>query len=109
MVTGRWRRAVLVVAAAALPVLFATAATPGEPARGPLPLVYLSGLDDHLLPAYESVPLYDSPAGRVIAAAPVGTLAQVHAVQGEWLEVTSLRPMCGGGSPTSTCAVSCTW
>lgn len=88
MLSGRWRRAGLAVVAAALPVLLATAASSSEPGRTTLPVVYLSGLDDHLLPAYEYVPLYDSPAGRIIAAAPAGTLAQVQAEQGEWLEVT---------------------
>ena len=88
MVTGRWRRTGLAVAAAALPVLFATAASSGGPERGPLPVVYLSGLDDHLLPAYDAVPVYDSPGGRVTATAPAGSLARVNAERGEWLDVS---------------------
>jgi hypothetical protein len=84
---------VLIVAAAALPIAFASR----PEASGRLPLVYISGLDDHLLPAYPTVPLHDSPGGAVIAAAPADTLAWVHAERGEWLDVSLVSPAAGRG------------
>jgi hypothetical protein len=65
---------------------------PGGPA-GPGPdgapvLVYVSGLDDHLLDAYTTVPLHSGPDGPVVAGVPAGTLVWVHPGTGAWVEVT---------------------
>lgn len=75
------------VAAAGLLMAATLSALSTEPAAGPLPVVYVSGLDDHLLPAYESVPVHESPGGRVIGFTPVDVLARVHGEKGEWLDI----------------------
>ncbi|QSB14631.1 hypothetical protein JQS43_24735 [Natronosporangium hydrolyticum] len=60
----------------------------GEPAPPPpAALVYLSGLDQHLLPAYETVPVHAEPGGPVVTSVPAGSLAWVHDQAGGWLEV----------------------
>jgi hypothetical protein len=53
---------------------------------GPV-LVYLSGLDDHHLEAYETVSLHRDPGGLVVAQAPTDSLAWAHDQAGGWLEV----------------------
>jgi hypothetical protein len=50
-------------------------------------LVYLSGLDDHLYPVRETVPLHHEPDGTVVGDAPVDVLAWVNSEAGGWLEV----------------------
>jgi hypothetical protein len=50
-------------------------------------LVYLSGLDDHLYPVRETVPLHNEPDGPIVGHAPVDVLAWVRGEAGEWLEV----------------------
>lgn len=57
---------------------------PSTPSR---PLVYVSGLDDHLLPERDTVPLHSAPDGPVVAHVPVDTLAWVRGGRGEWIEV----------------------
>lgn len=55
-------------------------------------LVYVSGLDDHLLPAHDTVPVHREPGGPMVAEAPVDVLAWVHGVAGEWLDVALAEP-----------------
>lgn len=50
-------------------------------------LVYLSGLDDHLLDAHDTVPMYRRPGDDPIAEVPTDTLAWAYAESGEWVEV----------------------
>lgn len=83
---------VAVAAAGVLVAAALTALSPGPAAAGPLPVVYVSGLDDHLLPAYETVPVHESPGGRVVGFTPVDTLARVHGEKGEWLDVELVGP-----------------
>lgn len=91
----RHRRAVAAAGALLLVVVSAPACRtadedahgPEGPVRQPV-LVYLSGLDDHHLEAYESVPLHHLPGGVVAARAPVDALAWAHDQTGGWLEIT---------------------
>lgn len=50
-------------------------------------LVYLSGLDDHLLPERDAVPLHDRPQGQVTGYAPVDSLAWASQRSGAWLAI----------------------
>lgn len=86
--------AVIALVSVPLGVLTVAAVTDREPS-GPLPLVYVSGLDDHLLDAYRTVPLHAEPGGEVIAQAPVDSLARVHAEDGQWLDVELVAPAAG--------------
>jgi len=55
-------------------------------------LVLVSGRDDHGFVASASVPLVDRPGGtRGIGLIADGTLARVHDVDGQWLEVEALE------------------
>jgi hypothetical protein len=60
----------------------------GNVADRPAALVYISGYDDHLLPAYETVPLYREPGGPAVADVPTDSLAWAHDEAGEWVEVS---------------------
>ena len=53
------------------------------------PLVYVSGLDDHLLPATDEIAVHDAVGGVVTGHVPAGTLVWVHDEQGEWLDVAT--------------------
>ena len=77
-------RAAAVAVALALVVLACSPEEPSGPAR---PLVYVSGLDDHLLPARSTVPVHSAPEGPVIAEVPVDVLAWARGSRGEWVEV----------------------
>jgi hypothetical protein len=90
----RHRRPGAGVAACLLALAAASAACAGgedtgaaDAVRQPV-LVYLSGLDDHHLHAYDTVPLHREPGGEAIAHAPTDTLAWAHNETGGWLEVT---------------------
>jgi hypothetical protein len=85
----------VLVAAVLVTALLTTRSSPH--ADDPVALVYVSGLDDHLLPAYATVPLHDGPGGRVIAQVPVDTFAWVHGEQGEWLDVSLAEAGAGRG------------
>ena len=99
---GRTACRTVVAVAGAAALLVGTACTTGGTAPGGTPagagpvvrpveqgpvLVYVSGLDDHLLEAYETVPLHRAPDGPVVAAVPTGVLAWAHHQSGGWLEV----------------------
>ncbi|GAA2155302.1 hypothetical protein GCM10009844_42210 [Nocardioides koreensis] len=58
-------------------------------------LVLVSGRDDHGMVALDQVPLYDAPeGGHRVATVHDGTLAEVLAVDGQWLQVRAVE----GGS-----------
>lgn len=98
---NRWRlgtaagAAALLVGAAAIgfddgpgaPATVDAAATSVEPR-----LVLVSGRDDHGMVATDRVPLYDGPAGdREVAWVHDGTLVEVLATDGQWLQVRAVE------------------
>jgi hypothetical protein len=58
-------------------------------------LVWVSGLDGHLLHAHHTVPLHAAPDGPVIAELATEALVWAEAEAGEWIQIT----LAGGGSP----------
>jgi hypothetical protein len=100
------RRGLALAAATAVLVGGASVACGGDQGGGAdgeqRRLVYVSGLDDHLLPAYDTVPVHREPGGPVVAESPVDVLAWVHGRAGEWLEVALAEPgPAGGAAPAS--------
>lgn len=87
--------------AAGCALLLACACLPGEPAEPTRPVVLVSGLDDHFLPALEEVPLHARPGGPVTGTIPAGSLARATEVRGEWVKITALEahPHGGGTAP----------
>jgi hypothetical protein len=93
---GPRRRAVALTAGALVVLIGLSAPRLGGPSLGEqppeppsdAPLVYLSGLDEHMQPAYATVPVYDRPEGQAVASAPAGSLAWVHTEASGWLEVS---------------------
>lgn len=74
------------------------AAAPVDAAAGPVEprLVLVSGRDDHGLVVSHRVALYDAPEGdRQVATVHDGTLAEVLATDGQWLQV---RPVEGASA-----------
>lgn len=69
-------------------VVGVTAANTGSE-REERPLVYVSGLDDHLLPAADEVAVHEAVGGAVTGHVPADTLVWVHDEQGEWLDVAT--------------------
>lgn len=77
-----------VAAGAAVILLGLWVSTDGDDQAGQQrSLVYLSGLDDHLLDARDTVPMYRRPGDDPIAEVPADTLAWAYAESGEWVEV----------------------
>jgi hypothetical protein len=74
---------VAVVAAVATLVFVLVLTTAGERR----PVVYVSGLDDHLVEARHEVPLHASAGGAEIGRVPVDTLVRALDEQGGWLEI----------------------
>lgn len=85
------RGAATAVAVVCLAAGLASGTSPDSAAGDGLPVVLVSGRDDHGVVVTDSVPMHDAPDGQVVGHLDTETLVQVHEEQPPWLRVTSLE------------------